>query len=116
DVSYKMTDDGRTYFKGTAYFPDISNLSLHNAGFSSDMKLNFTRDISGEITIEFKSEEQPEEGEAVKMPVSEISEAELDKKVKKAKLDYNQTKPMMQGILSGLKSETILHLPADIKE
>ena len=116
DVSYKMTDDGRTYFKGTAYFPDINNLSLHNAGFSSDMKLNFTRDISGEITIEFKSEEQPEEGEAVKMPVSEISEAELDKKVKKAKLNYNQTKPMMQGILSGLKSETILHLPADIKE
>ncbi|GAH09228.1 unnamed protein product, partial [marine sediment metagenome] len=48
--------------------------------------------------------------------VSEISEAELDKKVKKAKLNYNQTKPMMQGILSGLKSETILHLPADIKE
>ena len=116
DVSYKMTDDGRSYFKGTAYFPNINNLSLHNAGFSSDMKLNFTRDISGEITIELKSEEQAEEGKAVKPPTTELSEAELDEDVKDAKLRYNQTKPMMQDILSGLKSETILHLPADIKE
>ncbi len=116
DVSYKMTDDGRTYFKGTAYFPGINNLSLHNAGFSSDMKLNFTRDISGEITIELKSEEQAEEGKAVETPTPEIPEAQLDNLVKQAKLRYNQSKPMMQSILSGLKSETILHLPADIKE
>jgi len=116
DVSYKMTDDGRTYFKGTAYFPDINNLSLHNAGFSGDMKLNFTRDISGEITIELKSEEQAEEGKAVEIPTPEIPEAQLDNLVKQAKLNYNQTRPMMQGILPGLKSETILHLPADIKE
>ncbi len=116
DISYRMTDDGRTYFKGTAYFPDINNLSLHNAGFSSDMKLHFTRDISGEITIEFKSEKQDEEGEAVKPPTPQIPEAQLNILVKQARLQFNQMKPMMQGILSTIKSETILHLPGGIKE
>jgi hypothetical protein len=116
DVSYKLTDDGRTYFKGTAYFPDINNLSLHNAGFSDDMKLKLTRDISGEITIELKTEKQDGEGGAVEKPVFEIPEAELDKMVKEAKLQYTQMKPMMQGILATIKSETILHLPGTIKQ
>ena len=116
DISYKPTDDGRMYFKGTAYFPDINELNIHTPGFSSDMKLHFTRDISGEITIELKSEKQAEEGGAVETLVPEIPEAQLDNDVKQAKLQYNQTKPMMQGFLSTLKSETILHLPGGIKE
>ncbi|MHC4888629.1 MAG: hypothetical protein ACYTEO_04085, partial [Planctomycetota bacterium] len=116
DISYTLTDDGRTYFKGTAYFPDINNLSLHNAGFSSDMKLYFTRNIVGEITIELKTEEEGEEDEAVETPTDELSEAELDKMVKEAKLQYTQSKPMMQGILATIKSETIVHLPGAIKE
>jgi hypothetical protein len=116
EVSYKLTDDGRTYFKGTAYFPNINNLSLHNPGPGTDMKLNFTRDISGEITIELKTEEEDGESGAVKEPISEIPEAELDKMVKEAKLEYNQGKPMMQAILATIKSETILHLPGTIKQ
>ena len=115
DISYKLTDDGRTYFKGTAYFPDINNLSLHNAGFSSDMKLYFTRNIAGEITIELKSEKQPEEV-AVETPAPEITEVELNNLVKQAKLQYTQSKPMMQGFLATVKNETILHLPGAIKE
>ena len=116
DISCKLTDDGRMYFKGTAYFPDINELNIHTPGFSSDMKLHFTRDISGEITIEFKGQEQGEEDEAVETPTTEISEADLDKEIKEAKLQYNQMKPMMQGFLSTLKTETILHLPGGIKE
>jgi len=116
DIFYKLTDDGRMYFKGTAYFPDINELNVHTPGFSSEMKLHFTRDISGEITIEFKSEKQDEEGEAVKPPTPQIPEAQLNILVKQAKLQFNQMKPMMQGILSTIKSETILHLPGGIKE
>jgi len=116
DISYKLTDDGRMYFKGTAFFPNINNLSLHNAGFDSDMKLHFTRDISGEITIELKSQEQDEGTETVEPAIPEIPEAQLNIIVKQARLQYTQMKPMMQGILSTMKSETILHLPAGIKE
>jgi hypothetical protein len=116
DISYKLTDDGRTYFKGTAYFPDINNLSLHNAGFDSDMKLNFTRNISGEITIELKTEEQDEEAGVVKPIIPEIPEAQLDILVKEAKSQFTQMKPMMQGMFATIKSETILHLPGSIKE
>ncbi len=48
DVSYKITDDGRMYFKGTAYFPDINSLSIHSPNISSDMmRLSFTRNESG---------------------------------------------------------------------
>lgn len=79
DISYKLTDDGKIYFKGTAFFPDINNLNIDSAGLSSDMKLYFTQDKSGQITIEFKSEDEADES-AQAVP-AQLSEAELAERV-----------------------------------
>ena len=38
DVTSKLTDDGKMYFKGTAYFPDISKLKIHNSMSGFPMK------------------------------------------------------------------------------
>ena len=119
DISYKMTIDDRVYFKGTAFFSDINKLSLHNAGFSSDMKLSFTHDQSGQIIIEFQQEEQGESvetGETVQQVPPPLSEAELNQLVQQAKMQYNESKPMMMAVFSALKTETILHLPGKISQ
>lgn len=116
DISCKLTDDGRIYFKGTAFFPDINNLNIDSAGLSSDMKLYFTQDKSGQITIEFKSEDEDEADEPAQAVPAQLSEAELAERVKNAKTEYNETRMMMQGFLPTLKSETILNLPGQIKQ
>jgi hypothetical protein len=119
DVSYKVTDDGRMYFKGTAYFPDINGLSIHSPNISSDMmRLSFTRNDLGEITIEIKGQEQPGAANAPQtaLPAPAVPEEKLDELVRQAKVQYQQSRAMIQGVFSGLKVETILHLPGQIKE
>jgi len=113
DVSYKMTADGKMYFKGAAYFPDINNLTLHNSGFSSNMKLNFSRSQQGEIIILFKSQEQPAQ---TRSSPRDITPEKIDEQVKQIRLQYQQVKPMLQTSLSMLKNEMIFHLPGQIKE
>ncbi len=113
DVSYKMTTDGRMYFKGTAYFPDINNLTLHNAGFSSDMKINFSRSPSGEIIILLKSQEQPAQ---TRPSPRDVTPDKVEELVKQVRMQYQQAKPMLQTFLSTLKNEIIFHLPGQIKE
>ena len=115
DVSYSLLADGRIYFKGTAYFPDINKLSFQNGGFSDDSALTFTRDLRGRITIELKSERQEEPGQVTPRP-PQMTDAEVAAKVQEARMGYSQTKMMMASFLSTMKIETILHLPGDIVE
>jgi hypothetical protein len=119
DVSYKVTDDGRMYFKGTAYFPDINGLSIRSPNISSDMmRLSFTRNGLGEITIEIKGQEQPGAANAPQtaLPAPAVPEEKLGELIQQAKVQYQQSRAMIQGVFSGLKVETILHLPGQIKE
>jgi hypothetical protein len=113
DVSYKMTADGKMYFKGTAYFPDANNLNLYNAGFISYKKLNFTRSQQGEIIILLKSQEQPAQ---TRPSPRDITPEKLEEQVKQVRMQYQQAKPMLQTSLSTLKNEIIFHLPGQIKE
>ena len=116
DISYKLTDDGRMYFKGAAFFPDINNLNLSVGGFSSDLKLSFARDQQGRITIEFKSEKPAEQQPGQTTGTARLSEAEVDAQVKQAKMQYQQSKVMMQSFFSALRIEKTFHLPGQIKE
>jgi hypothetical protein len=117
-VSYKITDDGKMHFKGTAYFPDINSLSIHPNISGDMMRLSFTRSESGEITIEIKGQGQGVAAGASQTspPAPAVPEEKLDELVQQARVQYQQAKPMMQGMFSTLKSEVILHLPGQIKE
>lgn len=115
NISYKLTDDGDIHFTGTAYFPDINKLDIRAGGFSKDMKLNFSRDQSGRITIELQKDSDSK-NKGTKVNVPELSEAELAQKVKEAKFQYKRSKPMMLGMLGTLKIDTLLHLPGKIEE
>lgn len=120
DVSYKITDDGRMYFKGAAYFPDINNLRIRSPDIiSSDMmKLSFARNQLNEITIEIKNQQQPK-ATGVPQPATAapaVPEDKLDELVRQARSQYEQSRPMIQAMFSTLKGQTILHLPGQIKE
>jgi len=114
DVFYERTPDGRTYFKGTAYFSDINDLTLGTGQMSADMGLRFSRDASGRIVIEIKDDEEAQDAEP---SIPRMSEAELNQQLAEARQQYNTMgKPMMQMMLSSFKSEVIFRLPGAIQE
>ena len=113
DVSYKLTEDKGMYFKGTAYFSDINKLEINNSSFTP----KFSKNRAGEIVIELISDDGDcEENGDDNTEVKKLSKAELDKRVKEAISEYNESRIMMQGFLSSLKGEVVLHLPGEIKE
>lgn len=116
DVSYKLTDDGKISFKGTAYFSDLSKLKLKvGGGEMKGMKPVFTKAADGEMVLEFESEKK-EKSEAVKEKLSKLSDEEMVKKIKAQKAKYQQIKPMMESFLSAMKRDMSFRLPGKIKE
>ncbi len=113
DVSYRMTDDGRVNFKGTAYFPDITKLRIRVAGITTDKGIAFTTG-QGEVTVEMKGP-QSEAAGTTQTPMPAIPEAQLDEVVSQARTQYNQSRIMMQTMFATLKVETIIHLPGPIR-
>ena len=68
DVSNKLTNDGKTYFKGTAYFPDISKLDIHSGLSGFIMK----RNERGEIVIELEQKDMGADGDEETQTVKKV--------------------------------------------
>ena len=115
DISYDLTDEGRIHFVGTAYFRDINKVNIRAGGFNKDMKLRFSRSQSGRIIIELRKESDSKSNQE-KGDVPEFSEAELAQKIKEARLQYNELKPMMLATFGTLKQVKKLHLPGKVEK
>ncbi len=109
DVSYKLADDGKISFKGTAYFKDVSKFDVHNQGM---MKVVFFKDEKGNLVLELKGKEKDKKGvKTGKKKLAKLSEEEITKKFKEEKAKYQQMKPMMSAFMSTMKQEMRFHLP-----
>ena len=53
DISFRLTDEGSIRFIGTAYFHDVNKLFLWRPEVRESSRLQFSKDKSGRITIEF---------------------------------------------------------------
>jgi hypothetical protein len=115
DISSELTDEGFVRFTGTAYFPDINKMSLWNHEYREGARLKFTREPSGRIIIESPDGSAPED-RTEKENGAELSDAELARQVKLAKLQYNQAKPMLQMTLGNLEQDILVRLPAKIEK
>ncbi len=114
NVSYELTSKGEIYFKGTAFFPDINNLNLDSGGSTNKCYYHFTKKQRGEISLELKGENKVLKNKDANKSSVNLSDAELGDRINKAKLEYNQSKPMMQKMLSKMKIEKTFHLPGKI--
>lgn len=106
DVSYSWSDDGRVKFQGTAYFADISDLDFNNVG-----TMNFAWDKDGDTAVLTMTMEDGEDGGEQK-EVSKDPE-ERKKEMKKERQQFQQSKPMMMGVLTGLKHRAVFNLPGE---
>ena len=115
DVSYKRLDDGRLYFKGTAYFKNLSKLDLPNQTMLEFDWKPASYDGSGVLTLR-TNKGGDSEGEGFKVqkkPVdlSKLSPDERAKKIKEERAKFQQMKPMLAGFMGTMKHEVIFHMP-----
>jgi tetratricopeptide (TPR) repeat protein len=54
DVKWKILDDGRCYFKGTAYFGDVNEVDFFIGSAKTGIKFEFARRWDGKPTVELK--------------------------------------------------------------
>jgi len=109
DIEFKINEDNRMWFQGTAYFNSLSKLNLHNL---SIIKPSLRSNNAGELVLDIAMAKQPST-EAV--PVA-LSESALARKVKVERFRYESAKPLMHSILSTAKTEAVFHLPGMVAE
>ena len=108
DVSYKFVAEGEIYFKGTAYFSDISKLNIPSRYSGSHMIRHTEKNEKGEIVINVESRNLDSSGEQeAEDTTAELTEAELNKQVQDTKLEYNQAKGIMSDMISHLSKINI---------
>lgn len=110
DVSYKVTDEGKVALKATAYFPNINELKIE----PTMVPVTWEKSPKGGMVLAMKPKDGAASGPASKP--AELSDEQVAAKVKQAKMEYQQGKPMMQMIFGTLKLETTYELPGTVAE
>jgi hypothetical protein len=105
NVTYKQQDDGRIWFKGTAYFEDLNKVQFNGLAI---MEFSLLKTNDGRLVLETQMKK---EGQKKKTAAAKLSDAEMAAKIKEARANYQSSKPMLMGFLATLKQETVFHLP-----
>ncbi len=108
EVSYKLLDDGRIYFKGTAYFKNLSALDFPNQTML-DFNWETSAEGTGVLTMRDKKSDEKEGKKGADW--GKLSPEERAKKIKEERAKFQQMKPMMAGIVGPMKHEVVLHTP-----
>lgn len=109
DVSFKAGEDGRTHFSGTAYFSDFNKVDLKNIG---RLNATWSKQPDGSMLLEIKQAGKPAGGAA---PAA-MTDEQIAAKVAEAKSQYAQSKPVMTGILTGMKLDVTYILPGTVEK
>lgn len=111
DIEYKKTDDGKNFFKGTAYFSDITKVRFKNISMLDS--INFYKDAQNNLILEMNSESKTEQKTSAK---ATLSSEEVDKFVTEQKSQFAQMKPMMGAFLGTMKTDISFQLPGKIEK
>jgi hypothetical protein len=127
DVRFKTLDDGRLFFRGTAYFKDLSKLVIQNQQM---LKFGWKRTADGGGNLDLRTNDSepvashnlPEGGTvSITSPAKQsrtstnaLSPEELAKKIKQDRVQFQQAKPMLAGFLGTMKQTAVFHLPGKV--
>jgi len=116
DVSYKRLDDGRLFFKGTAYFKDLSKLSLPN---QTSIDFKWGRNVDDAILTLRTNKTESRDGLSIErkpVDLSKLNPGERAAKLKEERAKFQQMKPMLLGFIGTMKQEVVMHLPGRLVE
>jgi hypothetical protein len=110
DISVKHLPDGKIYFEGTAYFPDLSALDIYQASMS---EFALRKAEGGEMVIEIGKEEDPEETDTSSGPLN-LTEEEIATKIDSAKEEFRMARGMLGMFLDDWNSRTTVRTAGNI--
>lgn len=113
DIKTSVTDKGKLHFKGTAYFPDIRNVSFadkDNVETSTHLEISLTPD--GLLTVAMREDTDDEEtSEAV-----DYTPEQLQQQLQQQRIKYSQMKPIMIQLLDSLRKQDTFHYAGTLVE
>ncbi|TET35052.1 MAG: hypothetical protein E3J72_13025 [Planctomycetota bacterium] len=112
-TEFKSLGEDNVKFTGTAYFRDISKMKLKVGESMIKIRYAVTKDKAGNTVLTAAMEDQKEPSPAKKV---ELSEADLKAEIKKAREEFERTKPMMAVLLPQFKYKACFHLWGEIVE
>ena len=110
DVDFKLLDDGRMWFKGTAYFKKLDELEIQN---QSMLDFSWNDQGAGKVELALNLKKNNED-EAKEQP-ADLTPDEQAAKTKAERAKFQQSKPMLSAMLGGLKQSVTFHLPGTIE-
>ncbi len=116
DVSYKRLDDGRLYFKGTAYFTNLNALDIPN---QTMLEFDWKRAGSEALLTLRTNKSDKQEGFKVEKKAvdwSKLTPEERTKKLKEERAKFQQAKMMMSAFMGSMKHDVVFHLPGKVAE
>ncbi len=111
DIEFRKTDDGKNYFKGTAYFADISKVRFKNISMMDS--LMFYKDAQGNLILELNNDNKTDQKTEQK---SNLSKEELDKTIAEQKTQFQQMRPMLSAFLATMKTEISFQMPGKLEK
>lgn len=109
DVQFRLGSDGRIHFSGVAYFPSIDDVKFKHGGISADLlSFSWESQPDGTAVLGLRSDEGVEDDLAPDVEIDDM-EAEMAKQ----RTTYLQMKPMMMGMMGGMKARATIRLPAE---
>jgi hypothetical protein len=116
DVSIKREDDGRIYFRGTAYFRRLDDFEIPNQTF---LAFSWVRQADGTRVLSQNKKAVNRPDAFLKDKESDASTdspAELVAKVRGQRAKWRTMKPMLDSTFGKMKHELIFHLPGKISK
>jgi hypothetical protein len=116
DVSYKRLDDGRLYFKGTAYFTNLNTLDIPN---QTMLEFAWQKTAGGAVLTLRTNKSDGEEGasaDAKPADLTKLAPAERAQKLKEERAKFQQAKAMMNAFMGSMKHEAVFRLPGSVTE
>ena len=109
DVQFKQLDDGRIWFRGTAYFRKLDALEISN---QSMLEFHWQpgNDNQAELRLKLKQNAKPRAEQAQ----TELTEEQRARKIKEERRKFQQAKPMLAGMLAELTQTATFHLPGKV--
>ena len=111
DVEVKILDDGKNYFKGTGYFPDLNKVKFKNISMADSIQ--FYKDAQNRLVLKIGGEKETAGGTASN---KSMTQEELDKAIKEQKAGYQQMKPMLGAFLATMRTDMTFQLPGTIEK
>ncbi len=112
DVKFDRLPDGRIHFRGIAYFPSLSALSI---GQTNPLGYSLDKQPDGSLVLRspgFRADDD----ESKPAPAPEADEEDMPTQILRAKIAYQGMRPLFIGYLSTMKDEAIFHLPGAVSE